>query len=479
MGGDAASRGFITSGRAVVRVRRIGLAYSSAGHMEEISLASLLWRAAAVLLLVAANGFFVAAEFALVASRRSRVEALIRSGDRKAKAVKAAQQDLQRQLSTCQLGITLASILLGYVAEDTVAVLFHDWAQRLPAALSFLGRAAVASVVAVSVVSFLHVVVGELAPKNWAITFPEPTARWIARPLMFFSWITRPVTNALNWSANQILRLLGLKATADALEAVHSPQEILMILRQSEKSGHLDSEDVEMIKGVFEFTEKNARDVMTPRTEVVALPSELTIGEAAERIGQVGRSRYPVYSESLDDVVGIVHVKQILASLPERHEEAITSILRQPMFVPGAREVEDVLADMKRSKTQMAVVLDEYGGTDGIVTMEDLLEEIVGEIYDEYDRAEPAPQVAGNAVTMPGDMEIEDVNDAYGLELGDEDYLTIGGYVFGRLGRLPREGDRVTVPGARFEVLEMDGRRVGKLEMVKEKEKQAEDTPEA
>jgi CBS domain containing-hemolysin-like protein len=441
--------------------------------MEEISLTSLVLRAAAVGFLVAANAFFVAAEFALVASRRSRVEAMIQNGDRKAKAVQAAQQDLQRQLSACQLGITLASILLGFVAEDTVAVLFRDWVERLPAAVSFLGRAGVASIVAVSVISFLHVVVGELAPKNWAITFPEPTARWLARPLMFFTWITLPLTNLLNWSANLLLRLLGVKATADELEAVHSPQEIVTILRQSQKSGHLDHEDVEMIEGVFEFTEKNARDVMTPRTEVVGLSADLTIAEAAGRVREVGRSRYPVYGESLDDLVGIVHVKQILAALPEREHDPVRSIVREPMFVPGTREVEDVLADMKRIKAQMAVVLDEYGGTAGIVTMEDLLEEIVGEIYDEYDEAEPLPQAAADGITLPGDMEIHDVNEAYGLEISHEDYLTIGGYVFGQLGRLPQVGDRVTVGDARFEVLEMDGLRVDKLRMVKEGDKPA------
>ena len=444
--------------------------------MEEITLASLLWRFAAIVFLVLANGFFVASEFALVAARRSRIEALIRRGDRKAKAVKAAQQDLQRQLSACQLGITLASILLGYVAEDSLAVLFHDWVQRLPEAVSFLGRAAVASAVAVGVVSFLHVVVGELAPKNWAITFPEPTARWIARPMLFFSWITRPVTDALNWSANLLLRLVGIKATADALESVHSPEEVLVILRQSQKSGHLDSEDVEMIEGVFEFTEKTTRDVMTPRTEVVALPAELTIAEAAERISQVGRSRYPVYTESLDDIVGILHVKQILAALTKRGGELVTDIVREPMFVPGTREVEDVLADMKRLKAQMAVVLDEYGGTDGIVTMEDLLEEIVGEIYDEYDEAEPVPQEAGDTITLPGEMEIEDVNEAYGLKMDDQEYQTVGGYVFGQLGRLPRVGDKVSVPGVQFEVLEMDGRRVGRLKIVK-KDLPADETP--
>jgi CBS domain containing-hemolysin-like protein len=421
------------------------------------------------MLLVLANGFFVAAEFSLVAARRSRIEDLIRKGDRKAKAVRTAQQDLQRQLSACQLGITLASILLGYVAEDSIAVLFHDWVRGLPAALSFLGRAAVASLVAVSVVSFLHVVVGELAPKNWAITFPEPTARWIARPMLFFSWITRPLTDALNWSANLLLRLVGIKSTADELEAVHSPDEVLMILRHSQKSGHLDSEDVEMIEGVFEFTEKNTRDVMTPRTEVVALPAELTVAQAAERISQVGRSRYPVYTESLDDIMGIVHVKEILAALPSRGGEPVIDIAREPLFVPGTREVEDVLADMKRLKAQMAIVLDEYGGTDGVVTMEDLLEEIVGEIYDEYDEAEPVPQQAGDTITLPGDMEIDDVNEAYGLKIDDQEYQTVGGYVFGQLGRLPRVGDKVSVPGARFEVLEMDGRRVGQLRIVKEK----------
>jgi CBS domain containing-hemolysin-like protein len=436
--------------------------------MEEISFTSVLLRAAAVVFLVAANAFFVASEFALVAARRSRVEALIQSGDRKARAVQTAQQDLQRQLSACQLGITLASILLGYVAEDSVAVLFRDWVERLPAAVSFLGRAGVASVVAVSIVSFLHVVVGELAPKNWAITFPEPTARWLARPLMFFTWITLPLTNLLNWSANLLLRLLGVKSTADELEAVHSPQEIVTILRQSQKSGHLDHEDVEMIEGVFEFTEKNTRDVMTPRTEVVGLPADISIAEAATRVREVGRSRYPVYGESLDDLVGIVHVKQILAALPEREREPVRSIVREPMFVPGTREVEDVLADMKRIKAQMAVVLDEYGGTAGIVTMEDLLEEIVGEIYDEYDEAEPLPQAAADGITLPGDMEIDDVNEAYGLDISHEDYLTIGGYVFGQLGRLPQVGDRVTVGDARFEVLEMEGRRVYKLRMVQE-----------
>jgi len=434
--------------------------------MEPLSIPSLLLRAAAVIVLVAANAFFVASEFALVASRRTRIEALANEGDRKAKNVRAALQDLYRQLSAAQLGITLASILLGYVAEDTVAHVIHGWLMRLPAALQFLSRAAVASVAAVSVVTFLHVVVGEQAPKAWAITYPENTARWIAQPLLFFSWITRPVTNLLNWSASGLVRLLGIKGTAAELETIHSPEEIVMMVKRTQASGQLDREDVRMIEGVFDFTEKAARDVMTPRTDMEGLEADLSIGAAARHIARIGRSRYPVFRESPDDVVGIVHIKDILAALPDRENAPILSVAREPFFVPGTREVEDVLADMKRLKAQMAVVLDEYGGTAGIVTMEDLLEEIVGEIYDEHDEAEFRPTAGGGGIVLPGDLEVDDLNRQYGLGISEEEYVTVGGVVFGALGRLPRPGDRVKVGGATFEVVEMDGRRVASLKMV-------------
>ncbi len=431
-----------------------------------LSTGSLLLRGLAVAVLIAANAFFVASEFALVASRRTRVEAMVRRGDRKAKTVQTALQDLYRQLSAAQLGITLASILLGYVAESTVAVLLRNWLATLPTALAFLSRAAVASVVAVSVVSFLHVVIGEQAPKAWAITYPELTSRWIAGPLIFFSLITRPVTDLLNWSANRLVRLLGIKNAPTELEGIHSPEEIVMLLKQSQKSGRIARGDVQLIEGVFEFTEKAARDVMTPRTEVVALEEDLTLGEAAGRVAQAGRSRYPVFRESLDDITGVVHAKQILAGLQDRPEERLKTIMREPLFVPGTREVEDVLADMKRLKSHLAVVLDEYGGTAGIVTMEDLLEEIVGQIYDEYDRAEPAPTAAGGTVMLPGAMDIGQANERYKLGLSDEDYQTVGGFVFGRLGRLPHPGDRVPLKTATLEVTEMEGRRVKRLKLI-------------
>jgi CBS domain containing-hemolysin-like protein len=435
--------------------------------MEELSFTSFLLRAAAVLALVAANGFFVATEFALVASRRTRIEAMIGRGDARAKLALKAIKSLDRYISATQLGITVASLGLGWIGEPAVAGAISAAFHGLPAPLSTIATHAVAGTIAFLVITFLHIVLGELAPKTFALLHPEETSRWVAGPIILFTVATNPFIWLLNGSANRLLRLLGVRQPT-ARERVHQPEEIVMLARQAQQTGGLDREDVRMIEGVFEFTEKNARDVMTPRTDMVALPANLTVQQAAERIGQVGRSRYPVYGESPDDVVGIVHVKEILAALSDRGQESVTAIARTPLFVPGTREVEDVLADMKRLKFQMAVVLDEYGGTAGIVTMEDLLEEIVGEIYDEYDRTKPVLTTQGNEVVLSGDAEIEDVNAKYALKIDEDDYLTIGGYVFGLLGRLPQAGDVVRTGGLRFEVLEMDGRRVGRLKMVKE-----------
>jgi CBS domain containing-hemolysin-like protein len=428
------------------------------------------WRLIAVIVLVAANAFFVAAEFALVAARRTRIDAMIRRGDRKARTVRRALQDLYRQLSAAQLGITVASILLGYVAEDTVAHLFRDWFSSLPPSLDFLTRGGIASVTAVAVISFLHVVFGEQAPKAWAITYPEGTSRWVAAPLIFFSWITRPITELLNWSSNVLIRMLGIKGTNPDHDRVHSPEEIRMLVEQSRKTGGLGAGDARMLEGVFEFSEKNAREVMTPRTDIVALPAEASLAEAADRVAAAGRSRYPGTGESLDDVVGIVHAKDILRGLLSGSEAPVQDIARPAFFVPGTREVEDVLADMKRQKVHLAIVLDEFGGTAGLVTMEDLLEEIVGPIYDEYDQS-PAPAPGGGATAAPGGgvpilrggTEISDVNRMLKLHLDDADYTTIGGLLFGKLGRLPKVGDRVNLEGATFEILEMDGRRVGRV----------------
>jgi len=429
-------------------------------------------RVLAVIALVAANAFFVAAEFALVASRRTRIEAMIRRGDRKARTVRKAVTDLYRMLSATQLGITLTSILLGFVAEETVAHLFRDWFKALPAGLEFLTRGGVASVVAVGMISFLHVVFGELVPKTWAITYPEATSRWVATPLILFSWITRPFNFLLNASARLVLGVIGVRSSNPELDRVHSPEELRMLVEQSRKTGGLGAGDARLLEGVFEFSEKNAREVMTPRTAIVALPAEASLAEAADRVAAAGRSRYPVTGESLDDVVGIVHAKDILRGLLSGSEAPVQGIARPAFFVPGTREVEDVLADMKRQKVHLAIVLDEFGGTAGLVTMEDLLEEIVGPIYDEYDQAPPTATAGvagglgsgeGGVPIVAGSTEIAEVNRLLRLQLDDADYTTIGGLIFGRLGRLPKVGDRVNLQGATFEILEMDGRRVGRV----------------
>ena len=424
----------------------------------------------AVIVLVAANAFFVAAEFALVASRRTRIEAMIRRGDRRARTVRKAISDLYRLLSATQLGITLTSILLGFVAEESVTHVFRDWFATLPAALNFLTRGGIASVVAVGAVSFLHVVFGELVPKTWAITHPEGTSRWVAGPLLMFSWITRPFNFVLNASARVVLGLLGIKSSNPELDRVHSPEEIRMLVEQSRKTGGLGAGDARLLEGVFEFSEKNAREVMTPRTDIVALPAEASLAEAADRVAAAGRSRYPVTGESLDDVVGIVHAKDILRGLLSGSDAPVQDIARPAFFVPGTREVEDVLADMKRQKVHLAIVLDEFGGTAGLVTMEDLLEEIVGPIYDEYDKAPAsgatptgAATAGGGVPILAGGTEISAVNRALKLQLDDADYTTIGGLLFGRLGRLPKVGDRINLQGATFEILQMDGRRVGRV----------------
>ena len=425
-------------------------------------------RLLAVLALVAANAFFVAAEFALVASRRTKIEAMVRRGDRQARTVKKALGELYRLLSATQLGITLTSILLGYVAEEAVAHAFREWFSALPPSLEFLTRGGIASVIAVAVISYLHVVLGELIPKTWAITYPEATSRWVAAPLIVFSWVTRPFNFVLNWSARTLLRFLGIRSTNPEADRVHSPEELRMLVEQSRKTGGLGAGDARLLEGVFEFSEKSAIDVMTPRTDIVALPAGASLAEAADRVAAAGRSRYPVTGDSLDDVVGIVHAKDILRGLSLGSESPVQDIARPAFFVPGTREVEDVLADMKRQKVHLAIVLDEFGGTAGLVTMEDLLEEIVGAIYDEYDQipsgAPAKPDGSGSGVPIiRGGTEIADVNRLLKLHLDESDYTTIGGLLFGRLGRLPKVGDRINLQGATFEILEMEGRRVGRV----------------
>jgi CBS domain containing-hemolysin-like protein len=274
-----------------------------------------------------------------------------------------------------------------------------------------------------------------------------------------------PFTTLLVRSSEIVLGVFGAHTKLSSEDSVHSPEELRLLVEQSEEGGALERHDAALIEGVFEFSEKNAREVMTPRTEIVALPVEATWQETLAVANDTGFSRYPVYEDTIDNIIGIVLAKDLL-KVDRDHPEAFSlrSIMRQAHVVPGSREVEEVLADFKRLKEHMAIVLDEYGGTAGIVTMEDLLEEIVGEILDEYD--EPEPPVAASPpgeISVSGSTNIGELNDQYDLTVPDEDYTTIGGFVFGALGRLPVIGDRVTAGGATFIVREMDGRRIETL----------------
>jgi CBS domain containing-hemolysin-like protein len=424
---------------------------------------AVLARILALIGLLAANSFFVAAEFSVVRSRRSRLEAMARAGDTKARLVLRATASMARLLSASQFGITLASIGIGVLAEETLA---HTFAQSF-AALSVplrLSAATLGTVSAMAVVTYGHVVFGELAPRSAALNHPEEVSRWLVPPLMVFAWITAPFTWLLNKSAETVLRLFR-QPPVSAEENVHSADELRILVEQSQEVGVLERQDAALIEGVFEFSEKNAREVMTPRTAIDALDIEATLDEAVATIVDTQRSRYPVYEETIDNIVGLALAKDFIPLLRERPAGfRMSQVMRPVHVVPGSREVEEVLADFKRLKEHMAVVLDEYGGTAGIVTMEDLLEEIVGEILDEYDEAEVLDSAEPGAdVLIPGYMNIHELNERFGLTVPDDEYTTIGGYVFGALGRLPVVGDRVTASHAIFTVRAMNGRRVDTL----------------
>jgi CBS domain containing-hemolysin-like protein len=427
--------------------------------MEPSETTHIAAKLAAVLLLVLLNAFFVAAEFALVGSRRSRLEELRERGDRRAALALRAVKSLDRYISASQIGITLASLALGWIGEPALAHVIEPGFAWLPALGASIATHTVAVTVAFATISMLHIVLGEQVPKAVAIVHPEAVALWVAAPLIAFTWLMAWPTALLNNSANLVLRILRVKVPGTH-ERLHSPEEIRILVEQSEVGGSLGKEDARLIEGVFEFSEKTAQEVMTPRTQMVALERDLTVEVAADVVARARRSRYPVYGESLDDIAGVVHAKDILTALRQQPGTTIGTVMRPPLFVPGTREVEDVLADMKRLKVHLAVVLDEYGGTAGLVTMEDLLEEIVGDIFDEYDRLDRPQSTPEGAPLIDGSMTISDFNAKHDLNLDDTDYTTIGGYLFGQLGRLPKPGDRIPVGKDVFEIVEMDGRRV-------------------
>lgn len=423
-------------------------------------------RLAAIAVLLLLNGFFVAAEFALVRSRRTRLESLARTGDWKARLTLRAAGNLARVYSASQLGVTLASLGIGAIAESLVAGWLGAAMTALPIAIKVSVRVGIASAIALTIITYFQVVFSELAPRGIALSHPEQVAGWLTPPLLAFGWLTSPFTNLLSRSSQIVLRALRQKAALPE-ENVHSAEELRMLVEQSQEVGVIEQQDATMIEGVFEFSEKTAREVMTPRTEIDALPVDATLDDALAMMEESRRSRYPVYEDTIDNIVGLLLAKDLIPILRAERRPAhfeLREVMRPVHVVPGSREVEEVLADFKRLKEHMAIVLDEYGGTAGLVTMEDLLEEIVGEILDEYDEPPQLPAREGaDLMIVPGATNVGEMNERFGLNIPEDGYTTIGGYVFGALGRLPVVGDRITAGGAVLTVREMDGRRVETL----------------
>jgi CBS domain containing-hemolysin-like protein len=431
------------------------------GPAEHLGAGAISARLGVVLLLVALNAFFVAAEFALVAVRRSRIDEMAESGDRAARKVQKALDHLDRYIAGTQLGITLASLALGWVGEPAIAVLIDNF-------LSFFGLPAVGegvhSGIALAfgffILTFLHIVLGELAPKSLALINPEGVSKLVSTPLSAFSKLMSPMIWLFNGAANGFLRLFGVTPVLEVQG--HSPEELRLLVMQARAHGTLDESDSLMLAGVFDFHEKKARDVMRPRTEVVAIDIESTEEEVWSIVREERYSRYPVYRESLDDVVGVFLAKDLWLHESDR-AFSLPALTREPLSVPDSRPAERVLEDLRRTRAHMAVVLDEYGGTAGIITMEDLIEEVIGDISDEYDMAARSAIESNGVLELDGTMSLIDVRSDHRVQIPEGDWTTLGGYAFAKLGRLPKMGDRVPVPGGELEVIAMDGRRIAAL----------------
>jgi CBS domain containing-hemolysin-like protein len=373
--------------------------------------------------------------------------------------VQQTLKHLDLYISATQLGITLASLGLGWVGEAAVAAvfdrIFHAFGYVPPPAVA---HTAAAATIAFLIITFLHIVLGELAPKSLALTNPERVSRWVIHPLRLFARVARPFVALLNGAANAVLRLLGLHTVTETVR-VHSPEELRLLVMQTRAHGLLNEMDSQMLAGVFDFHQKKARDVMRPRTEIVALPIETGETEVLSVMRREAYSRYPVFRETLDDVVGVVLAKDVWLR-DSRTPFDLEQLMRQALYVPDTRAAERVLDDLRRTRAHMAIVLDEFGGTAGIVTLEDLVEEVIGDIADEYDVAARDAMEQNGVLELAGSLSLIDVRSDHNLRIPEGSWSTLGGYVFSRLERLPRVGDRVPFPGGELEVVAMEGRRV-------------------
>jgi putative hemolysin len=415
-----------------------------------------------LLALIAVNAFFVAAEFSLIGVRRSRLDQLVRDGDRRAARVLSALDRPEELALVAQLGSSASALFIGVLTANAART--APWLQgmlSLPAGWDWVLAPAVTIAVAVLVVAAVHVIVCEQIPKILGIHRAEwVAARMTTRPLQLLALLLRPLVWALSHVVTLVARLLGV-GTTGFHPLVHTPEEIRLLVAQSHEQGVVEQDEREMIHGVFEFSETVAREVMTPRTDIIAVSVDISLAELVEVITTEGHSRLPVYDGTIDSIVGILLTKDILPVVWSRRRNGdsaedfdVRQLLREPYFVPDTKAVDDLLAEFRQNRVHLAIVLDEFGGTYGLVTMEDLLEEIVGEINDEYDVDEEEFEATPEGdVLIDGGAMISEVNERFALELAETDFDTIGGFIFGALGRVPEPGDVVAVPEAEPVVL--------------------------
>ena len=416
---------------------------------------------ACAFLMVAINAFFVAAEFAIVRVRATRIEELVQRGVRRAEAAREVLRHLDAAISACQLGITLASLALGWIGEPAFAHLLEPafaWAGRfregaahtLAIGLSFL------------LITFLHVVVGELVPKTLAITHAESTVLAVSWPLRFFRFLFYPLIAFMNGTANVLVRGLGLVAPTEESLA-HSEAELRMILAVSRKSGALTESHGRLLSNALDFPDRAVRQIMVPRADVLWLDLNRSFAENVDRAREFGHTRLPLCDGTIDRVVGIIHVKDLFIAPPRpAGVPDLTSLARTPLYVPEAAKIQQALALFQRQRLHLGIVVDEYGGTAGLVTLEDVLEELIGDIQDEFDQEAPRVQTQPDGrLLLDAALTIDELARATGAhEDVQEDVETIGGLVQARLGRLARVGDVVPFAGRTLEVVRIRGRRI-------------------
>lgn len=414
-----------------------------------------------IVLLVFFNGFFVAAEFAMVKARGSRIDTLAQEGHKKAKVATHLVENLDAYLSACQLGITLSSLGLGWIGEPAIAKMLEPMfeaigiSDKLVHPFSFI--------IGFSFITVLHIVLGELAPKTVAIRKAEIVTLWTARPLFLFRNVMSPFIWVLNGTAGLLLRPFGID-TKEASHSAHTEEEIRILVKESHESGLIDKTELTLMDNIFEFAETNAREIMIPRTEMSCLYGNLSFEENKSIALREMHTRYPVCEKDKDNIIGFVHIKDLLkASDNSIHD--IRDVMRPMTTVPESMPISALLKLMQKRKSQIAILIDEYGGTSGLVTLEDIMEEIVGEIQDEFDEERPDIERRDDSTfSINGMMLIEEVNSFFGLDISTEDYDTIGGWIYSQIENPPKKNQFViSEEGFRFTIEETDHLRVSRI----------------